>query len=302
MQKKIATKLLSQHQELLPFLSESVDDEDEVLIALAESLGEMVPFVGGNAHAHHLLTLLEMLLTSEETTVRGKAIISTNVIAQTLPETDFNSHYVEMINRLATKEWFTARMSSCNLLATSFSRLAVLKRAAHITLYASLCRDDAPMVRRVAAQNLSILFRGVVQSYGIEALIDGGVVPSVIVPLYEELATNEQDSVRLHTSESCVSFGRETVPFFVSASDEDRVGMKAMLKDRILPLLIATVEDRSWRVRWTTASKIAEAMAAYENFEGAVQALIPAYEKLLQDHEGEVGSIFTIWAAFFLSC
>mmetsp|Transcript_14633 Transcript_14633/g.22608 ORF Transcript_14633/g.22608 Transcript_14633/m.22608 type:complete len:745 (+) Transcript_14633:114-2348(+) len=285
-------------EELLPFLSESVDDEDEVLIALAESVGQMVPFVGGNSHAHHLLSLLEMLLTSEESTVRDKAILSTNAIATVLPEGDFNAHYVEMISRLATKEWFTARMSSCNLLATSFPRLTVLKRASHVTLYANLCRDDAPMVRRVAAQNLSLLFRGVVSAYGLEALKDGGVVPSVIVPLYEELATNEQDSIRLHTSESCVTFGRETVPFVASASEEDREGMSIMLKERILPLLIATVDDRAWRVRWTAASKFAEALAAYEDFDGAVQALIPAYEKLLQDPEAEVrtAAVFNVAA------
>ena len=51
-------------KELLPYLVESVDDDDEVLIALAEGLGKLVPFVGGNSFAHSLLPLLEMLLTT----------------------------------------------------------------------------------------------------------------------------------------------------------------------------------------------------------------------------------------------
>ena len=33
--------------ELLPFLSDGVDDEDEVLEAIAASLGDLVPHVGG---------------------------------------------------------------------------------------------------------------------------------------------------------------------------------------------------------------------------------------------------------------
>lgn len=44
-------------------MTESVDDEDEVLIALSASLGKLVPHIGGPAFAHTLLTPLELLLT-----------------------------------------------------------------------------------------------------------------------------------------------------------------------------------------------------------------------------------------------
>lgn len=49
--------------ELLPFLADGcIDDEDEVLLALATSLGGMVDQVGGGEHAHSLLPPLELLL------------------------------------------------------------------------------------------------------------------------------------------------------------------------------------------------------------------------------------------------
>lgn len=50
-------------QELLPFLTDGVDDEDEVLLAMAISLGKLVTHAGGPAHAHCLLPPLELLLT-----------------------------------------------------------------------------------------------------------------------------------------------------------------------------------------------------------------------------------------------
>lgn len=50
-------------QELLPFLTDGVDDEDEVLLALASSLGKLVEHVGGGKHAHNLLPPLELLLS-----------------------------------------------------------------------------------------------------------------------------------------------------------------------------------------------------------------------------------------------
>ena len=48
--------------ELIPFLNESIDDEDEVLLALAEELGNFVAYVGGAAHANALLPPLLLRL------------------------------------------------------------------------------------------------------------------------------------------------------------------------------------------------------------------------------------------------
>ena len=49
-----------------------MDDEDEILLALADELGGFVPFVGGPETAHRLLTPLETLATMEEVLVRDK--------------------------------------------------------------------------------------------------------------------------------------------------------------------------------------------------------------------------------------
>jgi serine/threonine-protein phosphatase 2A regulatory subunit A len=49
-----------------------MDDEDEVLVALAEELGGFIQYIGGREHAHILLTPLETLAAQEETVVRDK--------------------------------------------------------------------------------------------------------------------------------------------------------------------------------------------------------------------------------------
>ena len=59
-------------EELIPFLMESLDDEDEVLLALADELGGFVDYVGGQTYAHLLLGPLENLAAVEETLVREK--------------------------------------------------------------------------------------------------------------------------------------------------------------------------------------------------------------------------------------
>jgi serine/threonine-protein phosphatase 2A regulatory subunit A len=60
-------------EELIPFLQESLDDEDEVLLAIAEELGKnMDEYIGGGEWAHLLLPPLEALAAVEETLVRDK--------------------------------------------------------------------------------------------------------------------------------------------------------------------------------------------------------------------------------------
>lgn len=60
-------------EELIPFLQESVDDEDEVLLALADELGKgFEDYLGGSQYAHVLLGPLEVLSAVEETLVREK--------------------------------------------------------------------------------------------------------------------------------------------------------------------------------------------------------------------------------------
>jgi serine/threonine-protein phosphatase 2A regulatory subunit A len=60
-------------EELIPFLQESIDDEDEILLALAEELGRgFDEYIGGKEYAHLLLGPLENLSAVEETLVRDK--------------------------------------------------------------------------------------------------------------------------------------------------------------------------------------------------------------------------------------
>ena len=51
---------------------ESVEDEDEVLVALSEELGSFIEYVGGPQWGHVLLSPLENLAAIEEPVVRDK--------------------------------------------------------------------------------------------------------------------------------------------------------------------------------------------------------------------------------------
>lgn len=58
--------------ELLPFLSDSIDDDDLVLLKLSESIPDITEkHLGGVEYLHLLLQPLELLLTVEEASVRA---------------------------------------------------------------------------------------------------------------------------------------------------------------------------------------------------------------------------------------
>jgi serine/threonine-protein phosphatase 2A regulatory subunit A len=71
---------------------------------------------------------------------------------------------------------------------------------------------------------------------------------------------------------------------------------------RVIPLIVATIDDRSWRVRWTAAAKFADVIAAYDQLPDTMDTLIPAYEKLLQDPEAEVRTAATFNLAHVAHC
>ena len=113
-------------EELLPFLSDGVDDEDEVLVAIAASLGDLIPLVGSTGEKNYgasLLGPLELLLAVEENTVREMAAESAIKVANTLKHDEYCTEFVGMIGRLVTKEWFTARIAGCGLIPVAFERM-----------------------------------------------------------------------------------------------------------------------------------------------------------------------------------
>lgn len=244
-------------QELIPFLTESNDDEDEVLLQLAEELGGFTSLVGGPEHAHCLLIPLESLCTVEETVVRDRAVESIREVAVDLPKQSVTEFLIPLIRRLAGGEWFTSRVSACGLFAAA-DRLAPAPLQADLrTMFVQLCSDDTPMVRREAAKNVSRLAE----------VVEPEFVASDLVPAFEKLATDDQDSVRLLTVEPCSTLVQV---LRTAGGGEGVVGCMQRLAG-----------DKSWRVRLSVAQAVPKLVDALGT-ELTRSALAPSYVRLLQ--------------------
>ncbi|KAJ8445358.1 hypothetical protein Cgig2_010716 [Carnegiea gigantea] len=284
-------------KELIPFLSENNDDDDEVLLAMAEELGVFIPYVGGVEHAHVLLTPLETLCTVEETCVRDKAVESLCRIGSQMRENDLVDYFIPLVKRLAAGEWFTARVSACGLFHIAYPSAPDALKAELRSIYNQLCQDDMPMVRRSAATNLGKF----------AATVEPAHLKADVMSMFEDLTQDDQDSVRLLAVEGCAALGKllepqdcvtHILPVIVNFSQRWRAGWwSAGGGDTVVMVgdgggrkrwqLKDLSSDSSQHVRSALASVIM-GMAPILGKDATIEQLLPIFLSLLKDEFPDV--------------
>ncbi|OAL63444.1 phosphatase 2a 65kd regulatory sububit [Trichophyton rubrum] len=240
--------------ELVPFLDDSVEDEDEVLTALSEELGNFVEYVGGPEYAHVLLSPLEHLAAIEEPLVREKAVESLNKICEQLSPRQIEDNFIPLTIRLSKADWFTSKISAAGLYCTPYRTASPALQQGLRQQFGQLVHDDTPMVRRQAANNLAKFVKE----------MDSQVIIVEMVPLFQNLANDDQDSVRLLTVEILISIAEE-----IPKEQQSSHGV-------LLTALRNLFEDKSWRIAKAVDEEVVN------------RDLVPAFVKLLKDTEAEV--------------
>lgn len=249
--------------ELIPFLLESAEEDDTILGASAEKLGSMVDAVGGPDFASALLRPLEDLLMLEESTVREKALASMRQILARMPSRQVEEHAVQLVSRLATNDWFVARIAACSLIAD------VARRVFNddlLRMFIELCGDETPMVRRGSIAALA--------PFAKETPV---AKQRDILDALRRLARDDQDSVRILTIPTAMTLAKEVFP-----------GPQECF-NALFPEIRSCVDDPSWRVRVTVADATEDIFnhTPQKNH----QQVFDMYVKLLGDVEAEVRTV-----------
>ncbi|KAK4548654.1 Polyamine N-acetyltransferase 1 [Oleoguttula mirabilis] len=249
--------------ELIPFLDESVEDEDEVLTALSDELGGFVEYVGGPDYGHVLLSPLENLATIEE----PLAVESLNKICDQLSQQQIEQYFIPLTVRLSKADWFTSKISAAGLYNEPYKHATAQSQEGLRQQFSQLVHDDTPMVRRQAATHLAKFVKS----------MPAAIVIDEMIPLFQHLAADDQDSVRLLTVDVLIAIA-EAVP----KEQQSSHGV-------LLTALRSLFEDKSWRVRYMVADRF-EKIAKAVDEEVVGRDLVPAFVKLLKDTEAEVRS------------
>ena len=203
----------------MPFIADSLDDEDEVLAAIATELGSLIEVVGKDK-ADCLLAPLEELAAVEESLVREAATASMRAVFDALPAAAAANVAPPLIARLAQAEWFTSRTTVASLFAAAYGNAGSSQEALR-QHYAKLSTDSTPMVRRAAAQH----FGAFVKVIGAEKFV------AELRDAFEALSRDEQDSVRLLAVDNCVQVAS--------------VLSEAQIKEIVWPVIQGCCKDKS---------------------------------------------------------
>ena len=269
-------------QELLTYLQNVLEDEDEVLIALTDTLGVLLetiktkPNLGTTVILSNTFKIIYGLLSAEETIVRDKCYNVLNITLEKLvvAQSPLLPNIMDQLNQLVSVlikgEWFTHRMGACqaiNLLMKSVGAVGVgnqnyinqvLPLIPQITL---LCKDETPMVRRIICKFLSEIL---LSTNKLQINTDE-LITNILL-----LAKDEQDSVRLLSVEAITTIAQ-------------------INKINGLPLqtLKQLINDKSWRVRYCVAQQLVK-LSDFTDATVLLEDLLPTLVNSLKDHEAEV--------------
>ena len=136
--------------ELIKFIELIEEEDDEVLFAIAEELGNIFSQISDKTA---FIDPLETLCKQDETVVREAASKSLVKICETLNDSEIQTIFAPLVLNLAKSEWFTGRVSSCHLFAVCYTQSGSHQDRLR-KQFIELCKEDTPMVRRACASKL----------------------------------------------------------------------------------------------------------------------------------------------------
>ena len=258
----------------IPFHTAKLEDLDQVILALGQKLGDMLPYIGGPTHASLLIEALEVLCGTEEITARTAAAASTSkIISQLKPDmVDQVNEFFEMFKRMSNEEAgevFYSRVSSCYVVADLYKAMNEDSRPGLREIYTRLVIDELPMVRRAAA----LVFIQVAANAEPEVFVDE------YLQVIKSFATDEYPTVR--------QIGTENLLPYLKALKALGTEESVAAASELLPIVKAAAEDPSWKIKMAI-SKDFGAFAEVFTADEVAAEVFPSALRLIQDQEPDV--------------
>ena len=187
-----------------------------------------------------------------------QAVESLNKICEELSPQQVEQHFIPLTISLSKADWFTSKISATGLYNVPYKKASPPMQEQLRQQFGLLVHDETPMVRRQAANNLSKFVKEMPATIVVEEMI----------PLFQHLASDDQDSVRLLTVEILIAIA-EVVP----KEQQSSHGV-------LLTALRSLIEDKSWRVRYMVADRFEKVSNPSLNQQRGADSHFPRSQKL----------------------
>eukprot|EP00758_Cryptobia_borreli_P001160 Tbor_TRINITY_DN1991_c0_g1::TRINITY_DN1991_c0_g1_i1::g.3488::m.3488/K03456/PPP2R1; serine/threonine-protein phosphatase 2A regulatory subunit A len=254
-------------EELIPFLTDYLDENDDVLREFAKGLATMLPRVGGMAHVKCITNPLVLLCGLEDVTVRDEAISSLKVIGESVfsPEEGPNSpqqqDFFQTVDSMAASESPLTRCSAAFLLAVPYKKVTLNVKAQLRQTFQKLCSDEEIMVRRGAVVALGESFAPAL-----------GSSCSDMLPVFSTLCRDGSDGIRMQ----CAKCAPVLMQYMVDTS-----------RSQVVQLIKTLSTDSSWRVRYMVADILHNISTCFPQQE-LTKVAFAVFKSLCQDTEPEI--------------
>lgn len=231
--------------ELIPYVTEYFDDDDEVLCVTAQNLGRMLNEVGGPSHVAVLLQPLMQLSQMEEVTVRMETAGAMCNIAEQIFRNpaaaagggasggagslaDSQAAYCSAVLELSASELPQSRATAASLFEVPLRCGSPAQKRDIRAAFSRLCEDSEVMVRRAACVAL-----------GTEGMARAlhAYSPDVLVPCLTRFAKDTAEGVKLQSVPAAVAL----IP---------------LVGDAAFSAVKNLSTDPGWRVRFMVADRI----------------------------------------------
>ena len=249
-----------------------MEDLDQVLLVMAQKIGDFLPYIGGPEYAHILVPLFESLCTIEEITTRTAASASASKILSQCSSVHSVSiqAYFELFQRMSneeTGELFYGRVSACQMIPDLYRASSTADRPAVREIYGKLVVDDLAMVRRAAGLSFVKL----------ASFVEPEILSAEFLQLMKSTASDEHATVKVIATDNLCPF----------VSQLKQKGIAPAVIGEILPCIKSAVEDPSWRIRQSIAKNYGSFATSFTGAEVSSE-IFPGAMLLLQDAEPEV--------------
>eukprot|EP01015_Nassula_variabilis_P021184 TRINITY_DN3751_c0_g1_i3.p1 TRINITY_DN3751_c0_g1~~TRINITY_DN3751_c0_g1_i3.p1 ORF type:complete len:303 (+),score=30.01 TRINITY_DN3751_c0_g1_i3:164-1072(+) len=235
--------------ELVPFIMELIDDEDEVLTALADSLSNFIDYVGGPQYSTVLIQPLEQMCFLEESAIREKATNSLKNVINTINVAQNEEIVVGLVKRLSNCDYHSAKGAAASIIPFIYSKVSSAAQSEFLKIYISMIKSDIPTIRK----NATIFLKDLV-------ILIPKTPENDMISLIKLIIKDDQDYVRLYIMDSIVSLAKAIPP--------------AKHASIVFPLLKVLAEDPSWRIRYVVCDKIND-LAEIIGKEQTIKVLLP---------------------------
>lgn len=253
-----------------------IDDLDQILLVMSEKLGKFLPLIGGNEYAHLLIPLFQSLCDIEEVCVRNAASFSCrNILKQLGPHNKAQvASFFELIKQLSNEESgeiFYSRSSASLILVDLYPLLSDADKVILREIYGRLCKDEMPVVRRVAALAFIQLS---------QIINDQEILSNEFLSLLKSLINDENQMIQMIGVESMASY----------CILLKKLGSSQILSNDFLPLIKNLCDDPSWRIRQSLSKGFNIFSQGFTQVEISVE-VFPALLHMVLDPEPEVRSL-----------